>query len=821
MLNSSLIWSLITTTIEQKGYLFQALTLVCALKLCYTVARREEMYQEFPVNNGWYFQEGFSQDVLKEAADEKDLAPVCLPHSPFLYYSGYHLEGEHCLTVTYKRHFSLLKHDTQQVSLRFEGIANKADFYVDGILCGHAEGAYLPYTLKVGDKREFTLVVVADSSEDPSFPPYGGSMDYLSFSGIYREVFLILHEEAHFTFLGAESNDPGSVHLKGRAIASEGEPVSVVLLDGGNTLATAQTSIEDGKFSLSLTGLSLRPWSLDDPYLYTLDVSLGSVDHRMVSFGSRSAAFTKKGFFLNDKQVFLRGLNRHQDYPYLGYAAPASLQREDAVILKDLGVNLVRTSHYPQHPAFLDACDRLGLLVFEEIPGWQHIGNEAHWREACADNVIRMIERDYNHPSIILWGVRINESADDESLYRETNRRARDLDSNRCTAGVRNLKQSQFLEDVYTYNDFSYTGRGRALLKKKKVCSPQSPYLVTEFCGHMYPCKTFDPPRIRAEHAARHAKVLDQALGEKGLSGVIGWCMHDYFTHANFGSGDQICYHGVLDIFRSEKAAAQIYRTQKDSPYHLCLLGSCDGGDYPKAALPPLSVATNCEAVRLCYNNEEVGVFYPDRKHFPNLTHPPVVITDFIGKRLRGESYLNEREIPSLARLLGKVGRQGGVLKMGDLVRMGLFLKRHKKGYQDAVDLFNRYVGNWGSEGGTWSFEGLVGEKVVVAEHFTQGGSPELVLAAQRTTLHLDEPSCDMVSVMVQIQKTGQYLPLPYAQVPYHVTVQGKANLASPAHGTTIGGSGVIYVRANGVPGTAVLQVCSPLGDKCLQFTVK
>ncbi len=249
--------------------------------------------------------------------------------------------------------------------------------------------------------------------------------------------------------------------------------------------------------------------------------------------------------------------------------------------------------------------------------------------------------------------------------------------------GVRNLKKSQFLEDVYTYNDFSYAGKGRALQKKSQVCAKDMPYLVSEFCGHMYPCKPFDsPPLLRAEHALRHAKVLDQSLATDGLSGVIGWCMHDYFTHANFGSGgDQICYHGgVMDIFRTDKAAAHIYRSQKDKPYHLSVLSSMDGGDYPGGAAlpPPAVVATNCEEVRLRYNDSLVGVFRPpDRKAFPHLAHPPVIIKDFIGNRLLAEPYLKESEIPSLARLLGKVGRQAGSLKAGgDVLKMGIFLKK-------------------------------------------------------------------------------------------------------------------------------------------------
>ena len=133
-------------------------------------------------------------------------------------------------------------------------------------------------------------------------------------------------------------------------------------------------------------------------------------------------------FYLNGKKLRLRGLNRHQSYPYVGYAAPASMQIFDADILKkELGVNAVRTSHYPQSQDFIRRCDEIGLLVFTEFPGWQHIGDE-EWKRQAVQNLKEMIVQYRNHPSIILWGVRINESQDDDVFYRETNRVAHELD---------------------------------------------------------------------------------------------------------------------------------------------------------------------------------------------------------------------------------------------------------------------------------------------------------------------------------------------------------------------------------------------------------
>ena len=308
---------------------------------------------------------------------------------------------------------------------------------------------------------------------------------------------------------------------------------------------------------VSLTGLGpIRLWDLHQPQLYTVRVRLleqGKVideDSRRIGF--REATFTDQGFSLNGKIIKLRGLNRHQTFPFVGQAMPGRVQRRDAQILRNqLKCNLVRTSHYPQSRHFLDACDEIGLLVLEEIPGWQHIGDQA-WQDLAVDNVRRMIRRDWNHPSIILWGVRINESRDNHDFYTRTNAMAHSLDPSRQTGGIRYFQESEFLEDVFTMNDFGFP-----------LKAPNHPrYLNTEFVGHTYPTKNIDSMERLREHTIRHARVHDQLASNPQYAGGIGWCAFDYNTHANFGSGDRICYHGVSDIFREPKPAAGFYKSQ-------------------------------------------------------------------------------------------------------------------------------------------------------------------------------------------------------------------------------------------------------------------
>lgn len=320
---------------------------------------------------------------------------------------------------------------------------------------------------------------------------------------------------------------------------------------------------------------------------------------------------------------------------------PARVQKRDAWILKnELKCNIVRTSHYPQSPHFLDACDEYGLLVFEETPGWQHIGNKA-WQDLTVQFVGTMIRRDWNHPSIILWGVRVNESGDNHDLYTETNKLAHDLDDSRQTGGVRYRYNSERLEDVFTMNDFGFPLR-----------PPNHPlYLNTEFSGHMYPTKRADNLERIREHTHRHARVHDQLASDVKYAGGLGWCAFDYNTHDYFGSGDRICYHGVSDIFRIPKPAAGFYKSQCDPSEEIVLEPAFDWarGDENENFTNAL-VCSNCEKLKYYVGTRLIAEVEPDRKTYPSLKYAPFVtnLRDAIGKGwedLRIEGFIGGKKV--------------------------------------------------------------------------------------------------------------------------------------------------------------------------------
>jgi beta-galactosidase len=295
---------------------------------------------------------------------------------------------------------------------------------------------------------------------------------------------------------------------------------------------------------------------------------------------------------------------------------PARVQRRDAQILKqELKCNLVRTSHYPQSTHFLDACDDIGLLVFEEIPGWQHIG-ENPWQDIAVRNVGEMIQRDWNHPSIILWGVRVNESRDNHAFYTRTNELAHRLDDSRQTGGVRYFYGSELLEDVFTMNDFGFPLQQPNQLR----------YLNTEFVGHTYSTKRTDNVERIAEHGLRHARVHNQIGSNDQYAGGIGWCAFDYNTHGNFGSGDRICYHGVSDIFRIAKPAAGFYKSQCDPREEVVIESGFNwsSGDRSGAGGPGrVPIWSNCERLKVYLDGKLRSELLPDAKTYAHLSHPP------------------------------------------------------------------------------------------------------------------------------------------------------------------------------------------------------
>ncbi|MGB2641914.1 MAG: glycoside hydrolase family 2 TIM barrel-domain containing protein [Candidatus Acidiferrum sp.] len=621
----------------------------------------------FPINRNWRFNKAFVEGAHGRDFDDTAFERVVIPHTNARLSWHSFDDKEYEFVSIYRRRFRLpAEARGNRVFVDFEGAMTASTVWINGVKLGEYKGGYTPFSFDLTPHLDFggenVLAVDLDSTERADIPPFGYQIDYLTFGGIYREVWLRAVPNTFIENICAKPKDALSEHpglevdcyLQHSEASRETYTLEVELRDGEHVVAKASQHVPASEAATEavahtvqfekLSGIKL--WDLENPNLYSVAVSLrkGSevVDSESRRIGFREAQFTDHGFELNGKVIKLRGLDRHQTFPFAGQAMPGRAQRSDARILrKKLKCNIVRTSHYPQSRHFLDACDEMGLLVLEEIPGWQHIGDEA-WKLISIDNVSRMIHRDWNHPSIILWGVRINESKDDHDFYTRTNALAHKLDPTRQTCGIRYFQSSEFLEDVFTMNDFGFP-----------LLPPNHPrYLNTEFVGHTYPTKTIDQVERLTEHMLRHARIHNQLASNAQYAGGLGWCAFDYNTHADFGSGDRICYHGVTDIFREPKPAAGFYKSQCDPADEVVLEPAFHWARGDESiGFTKAWVCSNCDHLKFYIGEKMVAEVDPNRADFAYLKYPPFVAdlshAVFQWGDLRIEGYIQGKQVIS------------------------------------------------------------------------------------------------------------------------------------------------------------------------------
>ncbi len=574
----------------------------------------------------------------------------------------------------------------------------------------------------------------------------------------------------------------------------------------------------------------VKLWDIENPKLYEIKVKLlkGSevIDEYKDTFGFREAEFRQDGFYLNGRRVKLVGLNRHQAYPYVGYAMPQRVQEKDAEILKyELGLNIVRTSHYPQSIHFLRKCDEIGLLVFEEIPGWQHIGDEA-WQAESIKNVEEMIKRDYNRPSIVLWGVRINESQDSHDFYVKTNAMAKSLDPIRQTGGVRYLENSDFLEDVYTMNDFIHSGGEKVLRTQSEVTGQvdKVPYLVTEYNGHMYPTKSFDQECKKVEHAYRHLRVINESFGLDEISGAIGWCAFDYNTHSSFGSGDKICYHGVSDMFRNPKYASYSYASQKKvedgvvlEPITLGAKGERDGG-----AILPFTVLTNCDYIKIFKDGIYIDTYYPNKEKFPNLPHPPIEVSHILS--MDSEIPLTEeakkKEIKDF--VLNKL-KDSNLTNLAeeDFKYIEEFSERVNIPVFKIMSLVYKLAGGWGDKENSLIIKGFIDNKEVTSKEIGELRSMnKLEVTPDDLELSLGKTSYDATRIVVKLlDNLGEVLFLNNDFI--EVEIDGPLSIMGPSKFGISGGAVAFWVRTQGKTGLCKIKVKSMYFEEEISIEVK
>lgn len=789
------------------------------------------------LNDDWLFTEQFEDSLVAPEYPENTLQPVRLPHTcketPFHYFD----ESLYQMVSGYRRHL-LIPKDWQgkRILLTFEGAAHDSTVFCNGKKVGEHHCGYTAFTVDLTDNvlygQDNLLCVRLDSRENLNVPPFGYVIDYMTYGGIYRDVRLEVKEKVSLSDIFVHTaidfrSSPVTAQITSEITLTESdENVTIRQYYMPKSTAAAQESWRllceqtvstdvscDKVFSLTATITAPLLWDTEEANLYILKTQLYQdntlLDETETTFGIREAVFKKDGFYLNGRKLRIRGLNRHQSFPYVGYAMPKSMQRLDADLLKkELGLNAVRTSHYPQSHYFLERCDELGLLVFTEFPGWQHIGDD-FWKAQAVANAEDMIRQYRNHPSIILWGIRINESPDDDAFYEKTNAVAHKLDPSRPTGGVRAMKKSHLLEDVYTYNDFLHDGEMPGCDPKKKVTSDmEKPYLISEYNGHMYPTKAFDNEERRSEHAIRHANVLDAVASQPDIAGSFGWCMFDYNTHKDFGSGDRICYHGVMDMFRNPKLAANIYACEQEQTPVLEITSSMDIGEHPGCNRGNIYILSNADSVKMYKNDRFIKEYLPEMSPYKHLKHGPILIDDFIGDSFAQNERFRPKHAKEITDAMNLVARGSlnHIPKRLYLTALKLILIYHID-FAEVTRLYTKYIGDWGGTATIYRFDAIKDGKVV--KSVTKEPVREIRLEAEADhTILTEQHSYDVALVRIRaVDDHGNVLP--FYQEPVRLLTEGDISIIGPDTIALQGGMGGTYVKSTGRSGRGALLLQS------------
>ncbi len=594
---------------------------------------------------------------LAKAAQPSQPVTVSLPHSVAkLSWQDWNAESWEDIWLYRKTFAPLPDSKGLRTFLKFEGAMVTADVSVNGAALPQHKGGYLPFSYEItSNMKDQNVVEVRLDSRFQNVPPEGNpkgrhAVDYYLPGGMIRGASLFAVPQTYLSDVFAK---PVDVLQSSRRIdltctldsasgLSQKATLEAVVLDGERVVAKARKDVAAVKsgateVSFSVTGLQdVKLWDNDNPHLYNVVVTLrvagkAAHDYR-TRIGFREAKFTVDGFFLNGKRMQFFGLNRHEIYPYTGYAMPERVMRKDAEIIRhEFNCNAVRCSHYPQHEAFLDACDELGLMVWEETPGWGYVGADKEFEDQVLQNVCDMVRRDRNHASIIIWGVRVNESHNNP-LYIRTTAAAKALDDSRPDSGSMTYFgdwKTTWHEDVFSFDDYHQSPDGTV-----QIHPPLEgiPYMLSETVGqYTYTAPGFNnkyrraaEPSMQHHQAIYHAQAHDRGRAYDRMCGIIAWCAFEYASPNNGYKG--IKNPGVADVFRIPKLGATFYQSQV-SPSVRPVIAPNFYWDFgtmtPQGPGKNLAIFHNCDRLDVFVGGKLHASLEPDRKGYPHLLYPP------------------------------------------------------------------------------------------------------------------------------------------------------------------------------------------------------
>jgi len=385
------------------------------------------------INDGWKFSKGDYPNASSISFNDEGWERIAIPHS---WNTDAYIEKDYYRGIVWYRKKIFIS-DTdlnKQLYLRFEGVNQIASVYVNGSFAGEHRGGYTSFTFDITPLCKFgeenIIAVKADNTLIETVTPISG--DFTVFGGIYRDVWLISTPKQHIDLsnMGSDgvfvettdvSESSATVLIRGTVVNDASSQTKIKLTHNiispqGNIVKILDENISlkaNEKKGFRQTANIDKPqlWSPETPNLYRIETiiedgkSAIQLDNINTDIGFRWYSFDgEKGFFLNGKPYKLNGVCRHQDQKPFANALSDEMHRRDMELIKEMGANFIRISHYPQDPAILEQCDKLGLLAWEEIPTIDIVPEPAEFGDNCETVLREMIRQHYNHPSVIMWG---------------------------------------------------------------------------------------------------------------------------------------------------------------------------------------------------------------------------------------------------------------------------------------------------------------------------------------------------------------------------------------------------------------------------------
>jgi beta-galactosidase len=636
----------------------------------------------YSMNPAWRMYKGHLEGAEQPDFNDKEWNLVSLPdgieYVPSEASGCVNYQGE----VWYRKHFT--PEETwkgKQLFMHFEAIMGKAKVWINGTLVNEHYGGFLPVIANVTEylnyEEDNVIAVWADNSNDPSYPP-GKPQDMLDFTysgGIYRDCWMIVHNNVFITDPNYENETAGGglfvsfghisqsqaeirldAHVRNSSNTYFSGKIEYQLFDKDNRRvcqANKAFSVSKGKArNTSLTIKVEKPelWEPDSPYLYQLHVLLKDKSGHIVDgyrrrIGIRSIEFKgKDGFWLNGKPYPypLIGANRHQDFAIIGNALSNSLHWRDAKKLRDAGLRVIRNAHYPQDPAFMDACDELGLFVIVNTPGWQFWNKELIFAQRVYSDIRNMVRRDRNHPSVWMWEPILNETWYPEDFAKNVvDILHEEYPYPYCYVGCDvTAKGHEYFPIHFTH---PLNGAGGAFNTSKM--DPKISYFTREWGDNVDDWNSHNSPS-RVNRAWGEIPMLVQAQGYaktdykytcydvlyRNTRQHMGGCLWHSFDHQRGYHPDPF-YGGIMDAFRQPKLSYYMFCAQRPVEKNNRLIAENGPMVYIANAMTPFSpkdvtVYSNCDEVRLTYCKNGKQFIYRKEKTDEGMPSPIITFKD-------------------------------------------------------------------------------------------------------------------------------------------------------------------------------------------------